>query len=88
MLYNDSESETSDNSSIMYMSDDSTQCLIEAMEIQINNLKHEIKQLNITNDKLLVKIKTFQSIIKSDILEQKYAVICNHNFSNKNKNIK
>ena len=69
-MLNDSESETSDDSSIVYMSDDSTQCLIEAMEIQINNLNHEIQQLKITNDKQKSKIKTFQSIIKSDILEK------------------
>ncbi len=49
-MLNDSDSETSDDSSIVYMSDDSTQCLIEAMEIQINNLNHEIQQLTITND--------------------------------------
>ena len=68
-MLNDSESETSDDSSIVYMSDDSTQCLIEAMEIQIDNLNHEIQQLKITTDKQKLKIKTFQSIIKSYILE-------------------
>ena len=74
-MLNDSESETSDDSSIVYMSDDSTQCLIEAMEIQINNLNHEIQQLKITNDKQKSKIKTFQSIIKSDILEKIFSYI-------------
>ncbi len=74
-MLNDSESETSDDSSIVYMSDDSTQCLIEAMEIQINNLNHEIQQLKITNDKQKIKIKTFQSIIKSDILEKIFSYL-------------
>ncbi len=74
-MSNDSDSETSDDSSIVYMSDSSTQCLIEAMEIQINNLNHEIQQLKITNDKQKLKIKTFQSIIKSDILEKIFSYI-------------
>ena len=68
MQDSDSDSETSDYNSIIYMSDDSTQCLIEAMEIQINNLNDEMKQLKIKIDKQNMKIKTFQSIIKSDIL--------------------
>ena len=70
MQYSDSDSETSDNSSIIYMSDSSTQCLIEAMEVQINNLNDEMQQLKIKIDKQNMKIKTFQSIIKSDIIEK------------------
>ena len=75
MQYSDSDSETSDNNSIIYMSDDSTQCLIEAMEIQINNLNDEMKQLKIKIDKQNMKIKTFQSIIKSDILEKIFSYL-------------
>ena len=75
MQYSDSDSETSDNNSIIYMSDDSTQCLIEAMEIQINNLNDEMKQLKIKIDKQNMKIKTFQSIIKSDILENIFSYL-------------
>ena len=43
----DNESETSDDSSSVYMSDDTTRCLIESMEAQINNLNDEMKQLKI-----------------------------------------
>ena len=75
MQYSDSDSETSDDSSIIYMSDSSTQCLIESMEAQINNLNDEMKQLKIKIDKQNMKIKTFQSIIKSDILENIFSYL-------------
>jgi len=75
MQYSDSDSETSDNSSIIYMSDSSTQCLIESMEAQISNLNDEMKQLKIKIDKQNMKIKTFQSIIKSDIIENIFSYL-------------
>ena len=58
------------SSSTREYSDDSQQCIIEAMESMITDLHIEVKQLNEEIDKLNTKITTFQSIIKSDILEK------------------
>ena len=61
----DNESETS---STVYMSEDTTQALIESMEHQIEQLKDEVL-------KLKLKIQTFQNIIKSDILENIFSLL-------------
>ena len=50
------------------MSEDTDQALSEAMEAQIDNLHDEVKRLNATIDKLNKKIRTFQSIVKSDLI--------------------
>ena len=61
----DNESETS---STVYMSEDTTQALIESMEHQIEQLKDEVL-------KLKSKIQTFQNIIKTDILENIFSLL-------------
>ena len=63
----ESESE-SENSSTVYMSEDTSQALIESMEHQIDQLNEEVL-------KLKLKIKMFQSIIKSDILEKMFSFV-------------
>ena len=59
---------SSSSSSCLEMSASSESALIESLETQIDNMHDEIKQLNETIDKLNKKIKTFQSIIKSDVI--------------------
>ena len=60
---------TSDESdSTMEFSEDTEQALIEAMETQIDDLQAEVKQLRETIHKLNKKLKTFQSIVKSDLI--------------------
>ena len=63
------------SSSTREYSDDSQQCIIEAMESIITDLHIEVKQLNEEIDKRNTKITTFQSIIKSDILEKMFDFI-------------
>ena len=63
----ESESE-SENSSTVYMSEDTSQALIESMEHQIDQLNEEVL-------KLKKKIKMFQSIIKSDILDNIFSFV-------------
>ncbi len=58
------------SSSEMEMSESTESALIESMEIQIDNMHDEIQQLHETIDKLNKKIKTFQSIIKSDVISK------------------
>ena len=58
----------SENSSTVYMSEDTSQALIESMEHQIDQLNEEVL-------KLKLKIKMFQSIIKSDILEKSFSFV-------------
>ena len=58
----------SSTSSIAEMSEDTDQALIEAMEAQIDDLQDEVKRLSETIDKLNKKIRTFQSIVKSDLI--------------------
>ena len=52
----------SESSSTQDYSDDSQECYVESMEAIITQLNEEI-------DKLSMKLKTFQSILISDILE-------------------
>ena len=58
----------SSTSSMAEMSEDTEQALIEAMETQIDDLQDEVKRLHETIDKLNKKIRTFQSIVKSDLI--------------------
>ena len=58
----------SSTSSIAEMSEDTEQALIGAMEAQIDDLQDEVKRLHETIDKLNKKIRTFQSIVKSDLI--------------------
>ncbi len=61
-----SSSDASENSFL----ESNESALIRSMEAQIDNMHDEIKQLNETKDKLNKKIKTFQSIIKSDVISK------------------
>ena len=67
-LDNDSDSDNSSNLS-MEMSDDTTQCLIDSMTMQIRDMQLEREAMHETNNQLLHKLRTYKSIIKSDILE-------------------
>ena len=58
----------SSTSSIAEMSEDTEQALIGAMEAQIDDLQDEVKRLHETIDKLNKKIRTFQAIVKSDLI--------------------
>ena len=63
----------SDNSSdvSMEMSDDTTQCLIDSMTMQIRDMHLEREAMRETNNQLLRKLRTYECIIKkkTDILE-------------------
>ena len=63
----DSDSD-SDSDVSMEMSDDTTQCLIDSMTIQIRDMQLEREALHETNNQLLNKLRTYENIIKSDIL--------------------
>ena len=65
----DSDSD-SDSDVSMEMSDDTTQCLIDSMTIQIRDMQLEREALHETNNQLLNKLRTYENIIKSDILEK------------------
>ena len=58
----------SDSSTSIEMSESTESALIESMEAQIDDMQDEINKLNATIVKLNKKIKTFQSIIKSDLI--------------------
>ena len=51
-------------------SDDTDCILIEMLESHIDKLQTENEQLKQTIDKLSKKIKTFQAIVKSDLIEK------------------
>jgi hypothetical protein len=65
----DSDSD-SDSDVSMEMSDDTTQCLIDSMTIQIRDMQLEREAMHETNNQLLNKLRTYENIIKSDILEK------------------
>jgi hypothetical protein len=65
----DSDSD-SDSDVSMEMSDDTTQCLIDSMTMQIRDMQLEREALHETNNQLLNKLRTYENIIKSDILEK------------------
>ena len=56
------------SSSTREYSDDSQQCIIEAMESIIEDLQDEVKTFKATIDKLNTQIITFQSIQHSDLI--------------------
>jgi uncharacterized FlaG/YvyC family protein len=58
----------SSTSSIAEMSEDTDQALIEAMATQKDDLQDKVKRLNEPTDKLNTNIRTFQSIVKSDLI--------------------
>jgi hypothetical protein len=66
---NDSDSDNSSDIS-MEMSDDTTQCLIDSMTMQIRDMELEREAMHETNNQLLHKLRTYECIIKSDILEK------------------
>ena len=59
-----------ESSSTQEFSEDSQQCLIEAMEAIITDLQDEIKTLNATVAKLNAQITTYQSIHHSDLISK------------------
>ena len=63
-------SESSDSSNTYEMSEDTEQAIIEAMEAQLDMLHDEIIQLRVVIEKLNMKVKTFQSIVKSDLIDK------------------
>ncbi len=66
-------SESSSESSNTYeMSEDTEQALIEAMEAQIDMLHDEVIQLRVVIEKLNMKLKTFQSIVRSDLIDNTF----------------
>jgi TolA-binding protein len=58
----------SDDSSEMEMSESTESALIESMEIQIDAMHDEIQKIHETINKQNKKRKTFQSIVKSDLI--------------------
>ena len=61
-------SSTSDSQSNYEMSDDTEQALISHLEEQVDDLQTQVKLMSDTIIKLNKKIKTFQSIVKSDLI--------------------
>jgi hypothetical protein len=70
-MYNNVMSISSSSSSqSIEFSDDTEQVLIESMESQIDILQDEVKRLHEIIDKLNKKVKTFESIVKSDLISK------------------
>lgn len=70
-MYNNVMSISSSSSSqSIEFSDDTEQVLIESMETQIDILQDEVKRLHEIIDKLNKKVKTFESIVKSDLISK------------------
>ncbi len=59
---------SSDSESIYEASEDSEQALIAHLETQIDDLQTQVKLMHEIIIKLNKKIKTFQSIVKSDLI--------------------
>ena len=59
---------SNNSSSEMEMSESTESALIESMEMQIDAMHDEIQKLHETINKLNKKIKTFQSIVKNDLI--------------------
>ena len=66
---NDSESDNSSDVT-MEMSDDTTQCLIDSLAMQIRDLQLERNAMREDSNKLINRLQTYECIIKSDILEK------------------
>ena len=56
------------DSSEMEMPESTESAFIESMEAQIDDMQDAIQKLHETIDKLNKKIRTFQSIVKSDLI--------------------
>jgi len=70
-MYNNVMSISSSSSSqSIEFSDDTELVLIESMEAQIDILQDEVKRLHEIIDKLNKKVKTFESIVKSDLISK------------------
>ena len=71
-MYNNvmSISSSSSSSQSIEFSDDTEQVLIGSMETQIDALQNEVKRLHEIIDKLNKKVKTFESIVKSDLISK------------------
>ncbi len=64
-------SESSSESSNTYeMSEDTEQALIKAMAAQTNVSHNEVIQLRAVIEKLIMKVKTFQSVVRSDLIDK------------------
>ena len=63
-----SSSDNESSSSTYDMSDDENEVLIEAMEAVISDLHGEVKQLKQTIKDLNIRIETFKSMHKADLL--------------------
>ena len=61
---------SSSSSQSIEFSDDTEQVLIESMEAQIDILQDEVKRLHEIIDKLNKKVKTFENIVKSDLISK------------------
>ena len=59
---------SSDSESIYEASEDSEQALIAHLETQIDDLQTQVKLMHEIKIKLNKKIRTFQSIVKSDLI--------------------
>ena len=59
---------SSDSESIYEASEDSEQALIAHLETQVDDLQTQVKLMHEIIIKLNKKIKTFQSIVKSDLI--------------------
>ena len=46
------------------------QCLIDSMTIQIRDMQRDREAMHETNNQLLHKLRTYECVIKSDILEK------------------
>ena len=64
------DSDTDSNTDTIEMSDDTTQCLIDSLAAQIVDLQQERETLREANDILSKKMKMFEYIIKSDVLDK------------------
>ena len=60
----------SETSRTQEFSDDTQQCLIEAMEAIITDLQVEVQTLKATVDKLNAQITTYKSIHHSDLINK------------------
>ena len=57
------------------MSDDTEQALISHLEEQVDDLQTQVKLMRDTIIKLNKKIKTFQSIVKSDLIGKTFKCV-------------
>ena len=70
----------SETRSTQEFSDDTQQCLIEAMEAIITDLQEEVQTLKVTVDKLNAQISTYKSIHHSDLINKILVYIYNSKY--------